>query len=306
MDDIAVIDVIVPPPAVIEVIMGTKGDPGPPGPPGPSSSVFFYKIDAQGTNQSDPGTAKLRYNAADQVSATALYVDWLTADGFDAHLYFDLVSVGTRIVIQDKDLAVNYQVWDLTGPAINYPDWFEVPVRFVSSSGTATFSNNHNVAVLLVAEGGGAAMPTAPLGQVLSSQGDGVDPVFRPDVLLLSPTANQGWRVSVEAGGNLDIQRANADGTAGWPGLTMDPYTGGLSSIYGGFAALNGTVSAQQVVFVVLTYADALRLPGRGTVGTLMTISDSTTKTPGDVIAGGGSFNVLARWNGTNWIVIGG
>jgi hypothetical protein len=79
-----------------------------------------------------------------------------------------------------------------------------------------------------------------------------------------------------------------------------------MSSIYGGFAALNGTVSAQQVVFVVLSFADAMRLPGRGTVGTLMTISDSTTNTPGAVIAGGGSFNVLARWNGTNWIVIGG
>ena len=28
--------------------------------------------------------------------------------------------------------------------------------------------------------------------------------------------------------------------------------------------------------------------------------------TPGAVIVGGGTFGVLARWNGSNWIVIGG
>jgi hypothetical protein len=117
----------VPPPFVIDVVAGTKGDPGPPGPPGGSSSVFFYRVDGQATAPNDPGAGKVRYNAVVQADATALYVDWLTADGFDAHVYFSLLPV-TRLLIQDKDLAVHYQVWDITGPAIQHPDWFEVPV----------------------------------------------------------------------------------------------------------------------------------------------------------------------------------
>src|SRR6187455_845843 len=150
-EDIAVIDIVVPPTSVIEVATGVKGDTGPPGPPGGSSSVFFYRVDAQSTGASDPGSGKLRFNAAIQADATALYVDWLTADGFDAHLYFELVTVASRIVIQDKDLAVNYQVWEITGPAVNGPDWFAVPVAFVSSPMAGGFSHNQNIAVLLVA-----------------------------------------------------------------------------------------------------------------------------------------------------------
>ncbi len=309
MDEIAVIDVIVPPPALIEVLAGTKGDPGDPGPPGPpggSSSVFFYKIDAQGTNQSDPGSGKLRYNAANQLAATTLYVDWLTTDGFDAHLFFELVNVPRQIVIQDKDLSVNYQVWDLTGPAINHPDWFEVPVAFVSSNGNATFSNNHNVAVLLVAEGGGAALPTAPLGQVLTSQGDGTPPIFQSVVALISQLANQGWQLYVEPGGDFVIRHVDATGAFAPQRVGIDPYNGGFYTVFGGFGALNGGVQVKWITPDAHSLADHMSSGSRNTIGNLATISDSTTNTPGAVIAGGGTFNVLARWNGTNWMVISG
>jgi hypothetical protein len=304
MEDIAIIDIIVPPPSVIEVVAGTKGDPGPPGPPGPSSSVFFYRVDANATAPNDPGAGKVRYNAAVQADATAFYVDWLTADGFDAHLYFQLVTIGQRLVMQDKDLAVNYQVWELTGPAINHPDWFEVPVAFVSSTMAGGFSHNTNVAVLLVAEGG-AALPTAPLGQVLVSRGDGIPPVFSETVLLRDIVGgNGGWRLGTLPSGNLDIRRISAAGLPENPHLEIDPYSGGFSTIYGGFNALNGNISVKWITPNQHTLAELMAVAA--TVGNLGTISDSTTNTPGAVISGGGTFNVLARWNGTNWIVIGG
>jgi hypothetical protein len=39
-------------------------------------------------------------------------------------------------------------------------------------------------------------------------------------------------------------------------------------------------------------------------LGQLATISDSTTNTPGAVVAGGGAFSVLAWYNGTAWKVV--
>lgn len=41
-------------------------------------------------------------------------------------------------------------------------------------------------------------------------------------------------------------------------------------------------------------------------IGQLYNISDSTTAVPGDIVTGGGSFHVLARWTGTDWAVVGG
>lgn len=38
--------------------------------------------------------------------------------------------------------------------------------------------------------------------------------------------------------------------------------------------------------------------------GMLETVSDSTTKTPGATVAGGGAYCVLVFCNGTNWLVV--
>ncbi len=46
-------------------------------------------------------------------------------------------------------------------------------------------------------------------------------------------------------------------------------------------------------------------LPATFGVGTIACITDSTVNTMGAVVAGGGSFTVLAWYNGTNWTVIG-
>ena len=46
-------------------------------------------------------------------------------------------------------------------------------------------------------------------------------------------------------------------------------------------------------------------LPASPVPGQLATVVDSTLATWGSTIAGGGSNNVLARWNGTHWTVVG-
>jgi hypothetical protein len=82
------------------------------------------------------------------------------------------------------------------------------------------------------------------------------------------------------------------------------------SSIAGGsiLFPLNATWSKYQ-------YAQYGNLPGLATtvsgyignfVGHLHNFSDSSTNVVGATITGGGSNNVLGRWNGTQWIVVGG
>ena len=142
---------------------GEKGDPGPPGPVGPpgpegpagaSSSRFFYRVDAQSQAASDPGTGKLRYNGSPQSTATKLYIDNITGDGFDATAMFTAATFHDEIIIQDKDFAQNFQTWEMTGPGVPRVGYFEVPIRFISFSGAqANFSNNQEIAVLLKTRG---------------------------------------------------------------------------------------------------------------------------------------------------------
>jgi len=56
-----------------------------------------------------------------------------------------------------------------------------------------------------------------------------------------------------------------------------------------------GAVAIPEVAFAAL--------PTGAAVGTLANVSDSTTATVGQTVAGGGTNHVLARYNGTVWKV---
>jgi hypothetical protein len=121
---------------------------------GLSGSVFNYRIDLTSTNTgADPGSGKMRYNNATQSSATIFGIDWITADGFDSHVLFLLFAPTTRFLLQDKDFALNYQLWELTAPATNNADFFTAPILFKSSSGSGTFTNNTLVSVIVLPPG---------------------------------------------------------------------------------------------------------------------------------------------------------
>lgn len=146
-------------------IQGVQGVQGEKGETGASSSVAFYKADAQSTGQSDPGTAFIRWNNATQNLATSLYFDILTEDGFDVTLIFKLSNPNDIFIIQDRDLSQNFQTWRMTGSVINYPDWFEIPVEFVGIEG-AEFNHNTRLAVLIQHQGQvGPPGPQGPQGE---------------------------------------------------------------------------------------------------------------------------------------------
>jgi hypothetical protein len=102
--------------------------------------------------------------------------------------------------------------------------------------------------------GGTALLPTAPLNQVLISQGAGVQPIFANVV-------------------PVDL---------------------------GAFTAVQGVVWAGAYVFTTRNAAGVAEH-----VGDLVNIADSTTNVWGATITGGGALNVLGRWNGTAFTVVG-
>jgi hypothetical protein len=128
-------------------VPGSPGAQGPVGPQGPGR--FFFQADMNSQQASDPGTALIRWNNTTPAGTTFLYFDRLDKDGFDVTTLFPLVPIA-RLIIQMKNLALNQQIWKVTGPIVPMPDWFQIPVSFISSSG-AGFSNGNLLAVILLA-----------------------------------------------------------------------------------------------------------------------------------------------------------
>jgi hypothetical protein len=90
--------------------------------------ILTYRADTSTTAANDPGTGLVRWNATAVEDVTALYFDRLTADNNnDVTAMWAMVNP-TKIIIQEANLALNQQVWIVTGPAQNRMDWFEVPV----------------------------------------------------------------------------------------------------------------------------------------------------------------------------------
>lgn len=127
----------------------------------PSSSVFFYRADANNQAMQDPGAGKIRWNAPVQTDATMIAVDWLTEEGFDAHLFFKLTPPSSHIMIQDADVAVVNQVWELL-EVIESTDWFMLRVQLISQDGpggVGRFSHNTRIAVAILSESTGSVAP---------------------------------------------------------------------------------------------------------------------------------------------------
>jgi hypothetical protein len=112
---------------------------------------------------------------------------------------------------------------------------------------------------------GGSPLPTAPLGQVLISQGAGVAPIFSAALNVSSI--------------------AIADALFNQFSLALP----------------QGRVSASSIRPVPQSVAGPDDTPGD-----LFNFTNSTVSAPGGIVTGGGSFSVLARWDGTNYVVIGG
>lgn len=152
---------------------------------------------------------------------------------------------------------------------------------------------------------GGGTLPTAPIGQVLISQGAGVAPIFSPYLRLSNPTApanGKNWRIYNDGGGNLRFHKENDALALDVPFASVDTVSAGIGSTYGSVSASQG-VNGGWTTYNSTTFS-GISGATQSVIGTLVNITDSTTNTVGATVAGGGTFNVLARWNGTVYKVV--
>ena len=143
---------------------------------------------------------------------------------------------------------------------------------------------------------GGAAAVTIPEPLVLSSAVAG-----EPAVVLIDeaqPIDQRRWRIQALPGGYLCFDSENDAGALSHRGLYIAHATGNLTcsqAINGYVVQISNRLEMSEVPFSTIGLAP----------GALANISDSTVNTIGATIAGGGSFKVLGRCNGTVWKVIG-
>jgi len=144
-------------------IQGVKGDTGAQGANGGSSSHYHYKAKTN-TTTGDPTDNHLGWNNATQISSTALRVSHLDNDNQDDSVFLDLVNQGDILIIQDKDVAGNYQKWEVTGTPTYNATWDNYPVTLLASAGTGTTNFANNLSVLLIIISVGAVGPQGPQG----------------------------------------------------------------------------------------------------------------------------------------------
>jgi len=159
----------------------------------------------------------IRWNNANQLLATSLFVDVLTADDFDVLNLFRAMNPPAQFVIQDQDTSQIYQVWQMTAPVIEFPDWFEVPVALVSSGGVGVFSHNTRIAVLLMTEGAGSA---TTVGITIDGGGSTIATGVKGYISVPFDATITGWDVVADQSGSVSIEvdkKAN-----GIPNTTTD------------------------------------------------------------------------------------
>ena len=117
--------------------LGPQGETGPQGPPAPFAAILTYRADTSSTQESDPGTGLMRWNAGAIENVTALYFDRLTADNNNDVTALFAMANPVQLFIQEAALALNQQSWIVTGPAIVMGgDWLSVPVSLADAKGT--------------------------------------------------------------------------------------------------------------------------------------------------------------------------
>jgi len=162
---------------------------------------------------------------------------------------------------------------------IPFSNGTETSAAFIRSAGVGTVVTCKPVMSGVGGESGGGGLPTAVVGQVLISQGAGVQPIF-------SDIATINTRLWV-GGAFYELNRIGLGGTES---ISRDVNNGAI-------------VLSQANSMMAIPARPLSQILAPTIIGTVAAISDSTVATWGATVVGGGSNQVLARWNGTIWKV---
>jgi hypothetical protein len=178
---------------------GSSGSSGTSGKNGLSSSFFRYNAH---TNSYGPpiGTGNIEWNNATQTSATEIYTSHITQDNNDVEVILGGITIGSTLIIQDRNVSENYQKWTITSVAVTTASYVSFGVSYID--GGYSFTNGHDVIIIVQLAGvngtsgtsgssgvNGATGPMGPTGPAGTSGGGGSSVIRLTNQTLLTT----GW-----------------------------------------------------------------------------------------------------------------
>ena len=118
-----------------------NGSSGTSGVNGQSTSFYNYKAKTNITT-GNPEAGYIIWDNINQISSSNLVVNMTTVENADIDLFLSLLSVDQQIIIQDRSISDNFQIWKVSstptqtivsGGTNNY---WTIPVTNINSGGT--------------------------------------------------------------------------------------------------------------------------------------------------------------------------
>jgi hypothetical protein len=172
---------------------------------GITTTPLAYKASTTIT-EGDPGTGRMRWNNANQLLASFLFIDHITDDGLDISNYILALSAGSQLYIQDRDNAGNWQRW-IIGSIEDDVGWFKLGVSLEDSAGVA-FSNNHQLVLAFQSSAVVVGLTPTQSAQLLEIfQRLGLDPT-KPLLQTATEISTADWTLAVTEGtGTVTVER---------------------------------------------------------------------------------------------------
>ena len=150
---------------------GPSGPSGPTGPTGPRTGIVWYF--SSGTGDVDPGVGYFRFNNSNYASVTEIYIDGYNAEGITFNDWIEswddskATKKGELSFFSQFKSDSNVALYIINGEITVDPNYYKIPVQFVSSSGNP-YQDNEKVIVDFVKYGDlgptGPSGPTGPTG----------------------------------------------------------------------------------------------------------------------------------------------
>lgn len=162
----------------------------------PSTSVARWRYS---TNHAiaDPGSGSVRFDSATASAVATVALDNLTDAGVDVGGSIASLTTGDSFYFQVEADAGVWGRYTLSGPPVDHGGWFEIPVTYVSSAGSAP-SNNTPLLLEVTRETGGVVGGASNLDALT-------------DVTLTAPAAGQ--LLTYDAGTSQWVNAAPASPT---------------------------------------------------------------------------------------------
>jgi hypothetical protein len=250
-------------------IQGTQGTQGITGAQGTAGTfggaAFDYTFDTSTTN-SDPGTGKLRLNASDLSTASALYIN--ENDDLSVSIYNFLQtiddstsSIKGHFTITQKNDTNNFAMFSITGAHSHGSNYFNVPVSYLS--GATSFTNNLDIIITFARTGDVGAtgsQGTQGIQGITGEQGIQGTQGTQGIQGIQGITGSQGTQGAQGIQGSQGIQGiqgiTGAQGISGSQGISGTQGAQGIQGIQGaqgtqgiqGIQGIQGAVGAQGTV----------------------------------------------------------